>query len=315
MGSSGQKSHTTQTSVIMYAPYVQTRHQTFLQDVYNYRVATADDDPFSGYTDVEVENAFFGAGYTISNFPALYDMYGKFMAGLDVDVLYDQIFEETVNSTVVSDLTSTEADLIEDDIEINSLPRIKTGLRDINSVMSTTLPIAKAILEDARVKSVAKYRADLRYRLIPIVQARWQTHLQWNQQVITIYSEIMKFYYAAKHDVNEDNYSFAAKSRLWPFTVLEFERAALGALQGATNSRVEAAGASTTSRVLSGALSGAAMGAMVGSQITTNSTAWYTTATGAAGNAAGGASAAASSYAGVGAVVGAVLGAASAYTY
>lgn len=309
MGSSGG-SHSTsaQASIIRYAPYVETRHKDFLLSVYNYRVATADDDPFEGYVDVEVENAFFGSGYTISNFPALYDMYGKFMAGLDIDVLYDQIFEETVDSTVVSDLASTEADLMEDDIAINSLPRIQTGLRDINSVMSTTLPIAKAILEDARVKSVAKYRADLRYRLIPIAQARWQTHLQWNQQVITIYSEIMKFYYAAKHDVNEDNYSYAAKSRLWPFTVLEFERAALGALQGATNSRVEAAGASTTSRVLSGALAGAGMGAMVGSQITTQTANMFTTG----GTTAAGA--ATNTYAGAGAVVGAVLGAAAAYT-
>jgi hypothetical protein len=294
MGGSSQKSHTTQTTVVSYAPYVQSQHASFLATVATKRAAVIDDDPFDGYTDVEVENAFFGAGYTISNFPALYDMYGKFMAGLDVDVLFDQIFEETVDSTVVSDLTSTEAALMEDDIEINSLPRIQVGMRDINSVIASSYPIAKAILEDARTKSVAKYRADLRYRLIPIAQDRWQVHLQWNQQVVTIYSEIMKFYYAAKHDVNEDNYSFAAKSRLWPFTVLEFERAALGALQGATNNRVEAAGASTTSRVLSGALAGAAMGAMVGNTIKSST---------------GG------TYAGVGAVAGAVLGAASAYLY
>lgn len=305
MGGSSQKSHTTQTTVITYAPYVQTRHATFLQDVYNYRIAIADDDPFDSYVDVEVENAFFGAGYTISSFPALYDMYGKFMAGLDIDTLFDQIFTETVDSTIVSDLTSTEALLMEDDIETNSIPRIQTGLRDINSIMSSSFITAKAVVEDARVKATAKYRADLRYRLIPVAQARWQTHLQWNQQVVSIYSEIMKFYYAAKHDVNDDNYSFAAKSRLWPFTVLEFERAALGALQGATNSRVEAAGASTTSRVLSGALAGAAMGAMVGSTISTSSTNVLGTAT-----ASGGAS-----YAGVGSVVGAVLGAAAAYSY
>lgn len=294
MGGSSQKSHTTQTSIISYAPYVQTAHQNFLATVATKRAAVIDDDPFSGYVDVEVEDAFFGAGYTISNFPSLYDMYGKFMAGLDIDTLFDQILEETVDSTIVSDLTSTEAALMEDDIEVNSLPRMQIGLRDINSVIASSYPIAKAILEEARTKSVAKYRADLRYRLIPVAQDRWNVHLQWNQQVVTIYSELMKFYYAAKHDVNEDNYSFAAKSRLWPFTVLEFERAALGALQGATNSRVEAAGASTTSRMLSGALAGAAMGAMVGSTIK---------------SASGG------TYAGLGAAAGAVLGAAAAYLY
>jgi hypothetical protein len=258
---------------------------------------------------VEVEDAFFGAGYLISSFPSLYDMFGKFMAGLDIEVLWQQEFEDTVNSSVVDDLTSAEAALLDDEIETNSIPRLQTGLRDINSVIASSYTVAKAIVEDGRTKAVAKFDADLRYRLIPVAEARWQTHLQWNQQVVTIYSELMKFYYAARHDVDEDNYSMATKEALWPFTVLDFERAALGALQGAMNTKTDAAGASTASRVLSGALSGAAMGAMVGSQITSSSANMATTA---GTNAAG---AAVNTYAGAGAGVGAVLGIASALTY
>jgi hypothetical protein len=81
--------------------------------------------------------------------------------------------------------------------------------------------------------------------------------------VVTVYAELMKLYYAVKTDVNEANYSFAAKDKLWPFTVLDFERAALGALQGAINEKRDVAGASTAAKTISGALSGAALGAQV----------------------------------------------------
>lgn len=254
-------------TTIRYAAYVEYRHNNFLRDVYTNRVAAIADNPFSDYDDIVIDAAFFGSGYTIASFPSLYDMYGKFMAGLDIEELFDQTFEDTVNSSVVSDLVSAESSLMDDDIEANVIPRLQTGMRDINSVMGSSYVIGRAIVEDARVKSLSKYSAELKYRLIPVAESRWQSHLQWNQNVVGIYSEIMKFYFSAKIDVDDINYSMAAKSVLWPFTVLDFERAALGALQGATNQKTDVAGASTAKRTISGALSGAAMGAQIGSSI------------------------------------------------
>jgi hypothetical protein len=215
--------------------------------------------PFSYYKNIEVEAAFFGVGYLISSFPSLYDMFGKFMAGLDIDILWTQLFEDTVNSPQVGVLVSAEAALLDDDIEINSIPRLQTGMRDINAVMGSSYIIGRAIIEDARVKSISKFSADLKYRLIPVASSRWSTHLDWNKGVVGVYAELMKFYYSAKVDVDEANYAMAAKNSLWPFTVLDFERAALGALQGAMNTKTDVAGASTASKVIGGALSGAAM--------------------------------------------------------
>jgi len=140
--------------------------------------------------------------------------------------------------------------------------------------------------------------------MIPIAQDRWQAHLNWNKIVIGTYAEIMKLYYSAKTDVDELNYSMAARNLLWPFTVLDYERAALGALQGATNTKTGTAGASTASRVLSGALSGASLGASVGGAIGGTTTTV---------NAAGQSVTSATQYAGMsgsgwGAIGGAVLG-------
>ena len=127
-----------------------------------------------------------------------------------------------------------------------------------------------------------------------------------NKGVIGVYAEIMKFYFSAKIDVNEINYSMAAKDKLWPFTVLDFERASLGALQGAMSSKTDVAGASTASKVIGGALTGAAMGVMIGSSFNTPAV------VGAGGEIIQAASSSGSWW---GAGIGAVLGIAAALTY
>ena len=295
-----------QTTTVRYAPYIEAHHADFLQVVKSSREGVINESPFEGYVDIDVDSAFFGAGYFISSFPSLYDMYGKFMAGLDIETLWTQIFEDTANPPVVSDLIAAHAAMMDDDIAINSLPRFQAGMRDINSVMSSSFVVGKAVIEDARTKALSLFGADLKYRLIPVAVDRWKTHLQWNQVVIGIYSEIMKFYFSAKTDVDEINYAMATKDKLWPFTVLDFERAALGALQGATNVKTDVAGASTTAKVLSGALSGAAMGAMIGGSIQQTPAVYA---------ASGAMTAAPTTYAGAGSIIGAGLGIAAALTY
>jgi len=316
MGGGGGSSAPAYTwSEVRFAPYVEARHSDFLNSVYSARVGAISNSPFTNYVDIEVDDAFFGAGYTISSFPSLYDMYGKFMAGLDIEALWTQEYNDTIDSPVVHDLIAAEGALLDDEIEQTSVPRMQTGMRDLNAVMSSSFVVGKSLIEDTRTKMVAKFSADLKYRLIPVAQERWKAHLDWNKQVVSIYAEIMKLYFSSKTDVDEVNYSMAAKNILWPFTVLDFERAAVGALQGAMNSKQDVAGASTASRVLGGALTGAAMGAMVGGQIT--GTASSASAVPALASSTGTTASGAVSYgfAGAGAVIGMGLGMAAAYTY
>lgn len=247
-----------------YAPYIEKKHESFLNAVATYRTSTTNDSPYDGYSDIVVEAAFFGTGYTIASFPSLYDMYGKFMAGLDIDVLFSQIFEDTVNASEVNDLVSAEADLMDDDIDANILPRFQVGMRDINSVIASTFITGKALIEDSRVKALEKFRSELKFRLIPIASDRWKAHLEWNKATIMTYAEIMKFYFSAKMDVTSFNYTINTKDKLWPFTVLDYERAALGALQGAQKTTTGVEEPSTMQKLLSGALTGASVGAMFG---------------------------------------------------
>ena len=142
-----------QIVTVRYAPYIEAKHSAFLSTVATHRKALTNDSAFDGFTDIVIDAAFFGTGYTIANFPSLYDMYGKFMAGLDVDTLFSQIFEDTVNAPEINDLVAAESDILDDEITNKVLPPILTGSRDINSVLSSTFIIAKSIQGTHKLKS------------------------------------------------------------------------------------------------------------------------------------------------------------------
>jgi hypothetical protein len=248
------------TMKIRYAGYIENRHERFLDETIARRTAGIDDSPYTDFAPLSIDDGFFGVGYTLASFPSLYDMYGKFMAGLDVDVLYSQTYSDLMEGPVTRRLISAEAQFLADELESDALPRFETGMMDLNAVVSSTFVMGRALLEEARLKNVEKYSAGLQYALLPIVTSRWQTHLEWNKGVVATYAEVMKLYFGAKMDIEGYNQELAARDKLWPFTVLEFERAALGTLQGATSSKQTAG--SRGGNAISGALSGAAMGGM-----------------------------------------------------
>jgi len=222
------------------------------------------ESPYDNYTDIDVDVAFFGTGYLISSFPSLYDMYGKFMAGVDIESLWDTVLNGTIGAAEIGNLTAAEGLLLSDEIESNVLPRFEEGMRDINAVQTSSFVIGKSLIEAERIKNLAKFDAELRYRMVPVAVEKWKTHLQWRESVVRSYAEIVKLYFSAKMDITEYNYSMAARDTLWPFTVTEYYRTVVGTLNGAQESRSDTKGTSTTAKVIGGALSGAAAGAMIG---------------------------------------------------
>jgi hypothetical protein len=245
--------------------YLEERHEDFIYRVKADVETIKHLSPYSEYTDIDIDTAFFGAGYVLSSFPSLYDMYGKFMAGLDIEYLFNQAFKDTTDGAIVHNLISEQASELSDDLENDTIPRYEVGMRDINAVMSGTFVVGKAMLETKRIKELSRFSAELRYKMIPVAVERWKTHLNWNQKVVTTYAEIMKFYFMAVLDVDGYNYEMHTKDILWPFTVYDFERLALSAVgSGGGGGSAGIAGASRGAKVIGGAMSGAASGALVG---------------------------------------------------
>lgn len=257
-------------TTVRYAKYIESHHKDFLNDVSDHLDVAIAANPFSYYAakyqaDEEwYEDGFFGAGYSLSDFPSLYDMYGKFMAGLDVEVLWNQAFDDTVNSSVINTRVSRFMDELSDDITDNALPRHNLGMRDINAVQTSTFVIGRSLIESTRVKAIEKYDAELRHSSMQMVNHRYSTHLQWNKGVIDNYMQMLKLYMASFMDMENHTMETLSKSALWPFTVYDYMRVALGALTGATKTSTDVGGASNAAKALGGAMSGAAAGFMIG---------------------------------------------------
>lgn len=262
MGSSGGGgSSSGGTYTVRYARYIEDRHKVFLNDTYTYRKSIISDNPYNDFTAVPVDAGFFGTGYILASFPALFDVYGKFVAGLDIDALWEELFESSIESPAAANLVKAESALLDDELDTSLLPKFMTGMRDLNATMSSTFIVGKALMLDTKQKVVSKFSAELKWKLISIAQDRYKAHLAWNMEVVNSYSNLFKTYFGIKEGITQMNYAIKSKDSLWPLTVMDYERANLGALQGAMKQSTEEPRSGGS--LLGGVLSGASAGGMI----------------------------------------------------
>jgi len=232
MGSSSRSS-SDRTVIVRNAPYVEAQHNDFLQIAAGYVNAEVGDSPYIDYTYDSPELAFFGIGYTLSSFPSLYDMYGKFMAGFDLEELWQRMFSNVVGKGETADYaTASEAG----DFSWNDkLTKFGIDARKLNIVGSSSFVIGKSQIEKARVLYNAEQRAALRYNLLEVIAASWSSYIGWMQKVITSYALMMKNYYSTEHTYDDAQHGIAVRDKLWPLFVEDFMRRFLNALRGQIN--------------------------------------------------------------------------------
>jgi len=260
-------------SEVRFAPYLEDIHKSFLTGAgawdYNLKAAFATAwgaNPYADREDINIEDGLLGLDYVVSDFPSLFDMFGKFMAGLDIEVLWTQAYEQVFNGTEMDDLVASFNQSTQDSMNQKSLPMLNAGMRDIGSVNSSAYVVGKALLEANRLKEVTKFTAQIKYHGLQITQERWTKHLDWNQTVIGSYAELQKLYYAGKQDLDKLNYTTAEASTLWELNLFEYSRALMGALGGGS-ATAKGNDPSKLQSAIGGGLSGAATGAMVGSMV------------------------------------------------
>lgn len=257
MGSSSKSSGDTE---VRYAPYLESFHEDICYMSVAVKGAMWDNSPYRYYDDTfwgntnslqnAVDNAYFSAGYIITDFPSLWDMFGKYVAGLDIESLYDQIENSMVNSTAIDNAVIAEDAYLEDDLNQTAIPKINAGYRDIGAVMSSAFIYSKTLLQANKQKVIAKYDADLRMNAMNLAQNRYKLHLDWNQNVISLYSNLNKLYWATKFDWVQAKTEMDTKHYMWDYTILDHHRAIIGALNGAHAAAIK--GQSWADKVLSG---------------------------------------------------------------
>lgn len=265
MGGSSSK----QNYTLRYAPYIETQHAQFLSITEGYR-SICYDSPYEGYTEQDVNAGYFGVGYLLSSFPSLYDMFGVFMAGFNIESIWPNFFKDVVSADEITDYKAADTALVDDLLQEKNLPSYMLAARELNIVGSSSFIIGKANIESARIKNIVNRDMEYHAALFAVWDERFTKYLDWQRKVITTYAIAMKGYYESKVQGDNANYNIAAKDSLWAFTVLDFERVFLRALQGTFMSHNAMRKRSTVSGVLlvaSDTVTGAYIGASVGGYI------------------------------------------------
>jgi hypothetical protein len=231
MGSSGSSQSSSppwQTKEIRFAPYIEARHSSLLDAAYTARVSVLNNSPYADYTDIDYSTAIIGIGYTITDFSSLYDLYGSFMAGFDVETLWGKSFDRVMSLTAVDSKIDSDITMIDEDTKMGSIPEMKLFARDMNTVCSSSFVISKALIESKRVKELATASAEDKYKLLQEVVIGKNGELNWRKSVTDEYADLFKTFYLAAAQCTDANYKMAINDVLWNLNILDFERAALG---------------------------------------------------------------------------------------
>lgn len=279
MGGGGGSGNSTSRTYIRYNEEIEDKHEWllevgefYLNSVslnYNPYTLVGSSDPWTrdAVDTDDINDLIYGAGYGMSSFSSMFDMFGDYMSGVDLRYLFSQSLDDAENASIISAMTNAHGELLSDDLEQVILPRFRSGMRDIGAVQSSTFVVGESIIEQGRLKKLAEFDAKARYAMIEVGLNFFIKRIAFNTQLVSTYLDIIKFALATELEVSSYNYEIRAKCALWPWTIIAQHRAAIGAMQAGipTNTSAESAGSSRGQAIMGGAMSGAATGAMIGS--------------------------------------------------
>ena len=275
MGKSDEMENT-----IRYAPYLEVAHSHLLNhggadipdmsfiDALNSALGAS---PYHLYDQVDPDRAFFGVDtedpdiiYEIGMFPSLWDMFGKFMGGLDVHDLWGQIYEDVIQGPEIENVIAAQSAIIQDNIDTNVMPKFLGGMRDIGAINSSAFAVGRALIETEHVRQVNKFSTQIRMHALNSSVDMWKSHLEWDKMVVATFNDLFKSYFAVKLDIDRANLEYPAKHEMWNVNLFENARGILSAMSGAGSTAMGANEPSQLQKSVSGVLGGAAAGAMVG---------------------------------------------------
>lgn len=273
MGSS-QKSDTSSKTCTRYAGYIEEQHKAFLQVAASNVASAMVDSPYKDYTETDADEAFFGLGYTISSYASLYDMFGKHMAGLDIEDIWTKMFARLDSEEV--DTYIEENAQIDKESYTDQIANFCAEARKINAVCSSSFVIGRVQLEKERIKELAEKSAAIRFAMLDNIENSNKNYLNWQSKLISSYALYMKYYYMSKTSSDGANYNMAWKDELWELNVLDNMRSYLGALPHAVVAAIKKArkrsyisklfsvGQSAVQGASIGSATGAPYGALIG---------------------------------------------------
>lgn len=239
-GGGGSCCNTTSVNTSRFAPYIEARHQSMLEATFAERSKVFNSSPYAGYKETDVDAAFIGIGYAVSDFASLYDMFGSHLSGMDIEQVFDKAFTDVFTGSTINDKVKATANLDDDKGVLNTTALISLSMRDANAVHSSTFMIAKSNAEAQRLRDIAKLSSEIRFSLLDTAWNRFLGQLNWKKFIVEQYAFIFKLYYTEAMTMKELNTGFKSKNTLWPFAVLGYEQKNFSALAQTPLARVAA---------------------------------------------------------------------------
>lgn len=222
--------------VYRYAAYIEDMHQSFLDVAYENVLSVAADPPTSDHISTHIQEAFFGVGLAISSYPALYDMYGKYMAGLDIEDVWERLVSDKIDNSAIDAVGQTMSTENSEEV-ISEQAKASYMFRNINAVISTTFITNRACIEDSGLKRLSLLRSNLCIELLNSDEAT-ASYLNWNKAVVANFSIMMKYYYKALHQSERWDYNYDAQNKVWPLSVAADYGRYLGIVSGIQKSYI-----------------------------------------------------------------------------
>lgn len=256
----------TTTVTMRHDPVVESYHQIFLQQVWTESYTALAANPYAACTfEDDVQEAFLGLGYTISNFASLYDMFGKFLAGFDVEAIW-----EILSPTEIGAFIAEQVERLDLVIDTKILPTFQLEMRTANAVMTSSFVLGKSLVEDKRLKQRSEIALEASASLFKVSDDKMQKVMNWNLTVIKSYAKTMRDFFSTKMTTDDARYGLLVKNLLWPFEVLDYQRKAVAAFHPVSAQSIKTETQATKSPVVQalGVVGWTITGAYIGSEIT-----------------------------------------------
>lgn len=269
----GSSSSSSSTQEIRVAEYIEDHHQTFLDIGWAYCIALGGSSPYASYEDINTYDGFFSVGYTLSNFDSLFELFGKQLAGIDIDSFVNGIFKDILGTSEINDAIEADRDIYRDDLELTSVPQHALNFRDINAVNSSSFVVGTANIECDIITKFSELKLKLQTELIPEAHKRLAGLLNHDKNIVTNFALALKRYYGDEQIASAMNYKQAYRDDLWALDVYNNMVPTLAAVSMVKNVKKQqekrkrsaiSAVLLTLSYIVTGAVIGAEIGGYVG---------------------------------------------------
>ena len=229
--------------------------------------------PFTGEDAYDPDGDITAFLAALSTYQAAVVGFSELWSGYATDVVAE-VDANIIEDATLSAATSAHGAKLDDRLTTDVLPRFQTGMRDMNSVVSSSFVIGQAVLEGFNTREVADFDAKIRLnsygqRVQVIAEGikdaigLAQSRVQYEDAVVKTTVETYRIKAVLKKEELAEHLDIIKKDYTWGIDLFQHGSNALGSISG---SAINAGGGgpSTFQSALGGAMSGAAAGAAIG---------------------------------------------------